>query len=253
MNMKKPVVSIITPAYNCANTIEKTYISIVSQSFSSWEWIVIEDCSKDNSYQVIESISTKDSRVVLLKTSKNSGAAVARNLGIEKAQGRYIAFLDADDCWDSTKLEKQLKFMNDNNYSFSYTNYRLLLKNGKTKDYCPKKNKVGYKDLLKNCDIGCLTVIYDTKVLGKRYMPLDREKREDYGLWLDLTKDGTYAYKLSEVLATYSVAANSVSSKKHKMLKYLYYVFRKHEKFGVFKSLFYLFIYSCNRIKKYYF
>lgn len=249
--MEKPIVSIITPAYNCAATFEETYLSVKNQTFSLWEWIVIEDCSKDNSYELIKSIADKDSRIILLQTSKNSGAAVARNVGIEKAQGKYIAFLDADDCWDEDKLEKHLSFMKTNNYSFSYTDYRLLLPNGKTKDYRPKKTKVGYKDLLKNCDIGCLTVIYNAEKLGKSFIPLDCEKREDYGLWLDLTRNGTYAYKLGEVLATYRVATNSVSSKKHRMLKYLYRVFRKHEKFGVIKSLFYLFIYSINRMGKY--
>ena len=249
--MEKPVVSIITPAYNCASTIEETYLSIKTQTFSSWEWIIIEDCSKDNTYNFIKSIAEKDSHIILLQTEKNSGAAVARNVGIEKARGRFIAFLDADDCWDKYKLEKQLKFMNENNYLFSYTDYRLLFPNGKTKEYSPKKDKVGYKNLLKNCDIGCLTVIYDSGVLGKHYIPLDCEKREDYGLWLDLTRDGTFAYKLSEVLATYRVTSNSVSSKKHRMLKYLYRVFRKHEKFNAIKSLFYLFIYSFNRLRKY--
>ena len=159
--------------------------------------------------------------------------------------------MDADDCWDTEKLEKQLAFMKSNEIAFSYTDYRLLFHNGKTKDYCPKKTKVSYKDLLKNCDIGCLTVVYDAEKLGKHYIPLDCEKREDYGLWLDLTRDGIYAYRLNEVLATYRIATNSVSSKKHHMVKYLYRVFRKHEKFGIFKSLFYLLIYSFNRIRKY--
>lgn len=249
--MEKPIVSIITPAYNCANTIEETYSSIKSQTFSSWEWIVVEDCSKDKSFDCIKSIARDDSRIVVLKTEQNSGAAVARNLGIEKARGKYIAFLDADDYWDSNKLEKQLDFMVKNDVSFSYTDYRLLFNNGKTKNYSPKKKKVGYKDLLKNCDIGCLTVLYDVEKLGKHFIPLDCEKREDYGLWLDLTRNGVYAYKLSDVLATYRIATNSVSSKKHKMLKYLYRVFRRHEKFGVLKSLFYLSIYAFNRLRKY--
>lgn len=249
--MEKPIVSIITPAYNCASTIKETYLSIKAQTFSSWEWIVIEDCSKDNTYESIKEIADEDSRVVFLKTNVNSGAAVARNIGIEKANGRYIAFLDADDCWDSTKLEHQIEFMQNNNISFSYTDYRVLFADGMTKDYRPTKTRVGYKDLLKNCDIGCLTAVYDSKLLGKRFVPLDCEKREDYGLWLDITRDGIYAYKLGEVLATYRIVANSVSSKKHRMLKYLYRVFRKHEKFGVFKSLNHLFIYSLNRLGKY--
>ena len=249
--MEKPIVSIITPAHNCIKTIKDTYLSISKQTFTLWEWIVIEDCSNDGSFEFIEKLTKGNLKVVLLKTQENSGAAVARNLGIEKAKGRYIAFLDADDLWNEKKLEKQLTFMSDNNYSFTYTNYDLLFADGKRKQYCPKRNSVSYKDLLKNCDIGCLTVIYDSKLLGKQYNPLDCEKREDYGLWLDITKQGINAYKLNENLATYRVGSNSVSSKKGKMIKYLYRVFRRHEKFGVIKSLFYLFIYCLNRIGKY--
>lgn len=249
--MEKPIVSIITPAFNCTSTIKETYLSIKSQTFSSWEWIIIEDCSSDGSFEFINALTSNDNKVVLIRTPKNSGAAVARNFGIEKAKGRFIAFLDADDCWDADKLKKQISFMLDNNYSFTYSGYRLLFKDGKTKDYIPKKEKVSYKDLLKNCDIGCLTAVYDSEVLGKYFIPLDCEKREDYGLWLDLTRNGTFAYKINEVLATYRVGTNSVSSKKHRMIKYLYRVYRKHEKFGVFKSFFLLIVYSIKRIGKY--
>ena len=245
------LVSIITPAYNCKNTIQETYDSIRSQTYPFWEWIIVEDCSSDDSFECIKEMIKGDNRVILLRTNKNSGAAVARNKGIEVARGRYLAFLDADDFWNQKKLENQLSFMNKNAYAFTYTNYNLIFEDGRTKTFCPKRDRVAYQDLLRGCDIGCLTVIIDCNILGKVFVPVDCEKREDYGMWLDITKRNFVAHKLNEVLATYRVYGNSVSSKKIRMLKYLYRVFRKHENFGVLKSLFFLMIYSLNRITKY--
>lgn len=231
-----PIISIITPAYKCKSTILETYESIKAQTFSSWEWIVVEDCSGDDTYEYIESLTQNDSRVVLLQTPKNSGAAIARNIGIEYAQGRYIAFLDADDLFVPTKLEKQIRFMSDNGYAFTFTNYNLLYASGTLKTCVVKKEFVNYKMLLKSNYIGCLTVIYDTKILGKVFMPLDCEKREDHGAWLDITRNHINAYRLGESLSIYRIGKKSVSSSKIKMIKYQYRLYRKHEKFNVFKS-----------------
>jgi len=250
--MTKPIVSIITPAFNCEKTINETYESIKNQSFSSWEWIVVEDCSTDNSYEIIEKIAKKDKRVVLLQTKENSGAAVSRNIGIENARGKYIAFLDSDDVWEVEKLDHQIKFMKDNNIALSFTNYYVLLKNQKKKTRRAKKEVITYRMLLRKNNIGCLTAMYDAELIGKVYMPLDCEKREDHGAWLDITKRGINAYRLDEFLATYRIGGNSVSSNKFKMMKYQYRVYRKHEKFSVIKSLYYLMVCSINRITKKY-
>lgn len=250
--MKGCCVSIITPAYNCKDTIIETYKSIVEQSFLSWEWIVVEDHSPDNSYAVLDKLAKEDDRIVLLRTKSNSGAAVARNIGIEAAKGRYIAFLDADDLWIKEKLEHQIAFMQDNNYAFSFTNYNLLYTNGKIKKHRIKKDIITYKSLLKSNSVGCLTAIYDSKQLGKVYMPLDCEKREDHGAWLDITRNGTVAHRLDEYLSIYRITGSSVSSKKASMLKYQYRVYRVHEKFGVIKSLWYVFLCVLNKIFKKY-
>lgn len=241
-------VSIITPAYNCKNTIKETYESIKSQTFCSWEWIVVEDNSSDGSFEFIKEMIKHDKRVVLLKTSVNRGAAVARNIGIERASGRFIAFLDADDLWKENKLERQISFMLSNNYCFTYTNYDLLYDNGLVKQFKPKKDKTNYKSLLKRNDIGCLTAIYDSTLIGKVYMPIDCEKREDYGAWLDITRNGVIAHKLDESLSVYRISNNSVSSNKTGLLKYHYRVYRIHERFNVIKSLWYLFVFSINKL-----
>ena len=232
-------VSIITPAFNASKTIRDTYKSIKEQTFSSWEWIVTDDCSIDDTKQILEEIAKEDDRVIVLNTDKNSGAAVARNLAIEKASGRFIAFLDADDMWISNKLERQIAFMKEHNYALTYSNYDVLTTDGKRKLYSPKGNSVSYKKLLRGSVIGCLTVVYDSELIGKHYMPLDAERREDHAAWLDITKSGIEAYKLDECLAIYRASKTAISSNKWKMTKYQYLMFRKHEKFGVVKSLFF--------------
>lgn len=239
--MGKPTVSIITPAFNCAETISETYASILKQSFYDWEWVVVEDHSTDNTYDIICDLVKDDERVVVLRTSKNSGAATARNHGISFAHGKYIAFLDADDLWMPEKLEEQISFMASTGIPFSFTDYEALAETGKKWNRISKKDVVTYKNLLHKCYIGCLTVMYDSEAIGKRYMPLDCEKREDHGAWLDITKDGIDAVKLPKILATYKVNSHSVSSNKFRMIKYQYRLFRRHEKFSPFMS----FIYTC--------
>ena len=250
--MKKPLVSIITPAYNCVSTIEETYKSIFNQTFSDWEWIIIEDHSNDGSFDFIKSMIKDDTRVKLFQTEKNSGAAIARNIGIEQSNGRFIAFLDADDLWKERKLELQIDFMMKNGFAFTFTNYDVLFPNGKIVKYKIKKEHLTYKNLLKTNDIGCLTVVYDTNQLNKVLMPVDCFKREDYGAWLDITRNGVIAYKLNESLSIYRLDSNSVSSNKIRLLKYQYNVYRRHEKFNLFKSFWLLLVCSLKKfVKKY--
>jgi glycosyltransferase involved in cell wall biosynthesis len=119
-------VSIITPSYNSEKFIKDTIGSVLSQTYKNWEMIIVDDVSPDNSNEIIEEYCKKDSRIKLIKLAKNSGPAVARNRAIQEAKGRYIAFLDADDLWKSEKLEKQIKFMTDNDLAFTYSSYDLL-------------------------------------------------------------------------------------------------------------------------------
>lgn len=248
MKNNKVEVSIITPAFNCRDTIKATYESINNQSFSNWEWIVIEDHSTDESFDYIKKMIANDDRVTLLRTDSNSGAAVARNVGIQAAKGRFISFLDADDLWMPDKLELQVKYMKQNGYALTCSNYQLLYKNGATKEFRLKKDKITYKMLLRSNYLGCLTVIYDSEQLGKVLMPLDCEKREDYGAWLDITRNGVVAHCLDKTLSIYRIGSYSVSSNKLRMIKYQYRVYRTHEKFCVFKSLWFVLLCSLNKI-----
>jgi glycosyltransferase involved in cell wall biosynthesis len=238
--VKNNLVSIITPSYNSSKFISQTIESVLAQTYQDWEMIIVDDASPDNSNKIIEKYIQKDTRIKLIKLKKNSGPAVARNTAIEEASGRFIAFLDADDLWLPEKLEKQINFMERNNYFLTYSSYNLISENNKNLNktiIAPKK--INYHMLLKSNKIGCLTAIYNAEELGKIYMPLIN-KRQDYGLWLKILKKIDYAYGIEEVLATYRILNNSISSNKINLLKYNYRLFREHEKLSVQKSIYYL-------------
>lgn len=246
------LISIITPAFNASKTISECYKSIFNQTYTEWEWIVVNDCSEDNTTDLLSEISRDDKRVVILNNEHNLGAAESRNVGISAAKGRFIAFIDSDDLWAPDKLEKQLHFMLKNNYAFTFSNYYLIFDNGKHEDYHVKKDCVTYKNILKSNVIGCSTVMYDTNEIGKQYMPLDSAKREDHAAWLDLIKITGRAYRIDESLAYYRVGNKSVSSNKLKMFRYQYRMYRNHEKFGVIKSFWYTIVISLNKVFKKY-
>jgi len=240
-------ISIITPTFNCETYIEETIHSVQSQSYNNWEMILVDDCSSDQTVNIIKSLAQKDSRVKLIQLEQNSGAAIARNTAIKYATGRYIAFLDADDLWKSQKLEKQISFMHRYQYAFSYSYYDLISENGEPLNktiYAPKK--LTYQTLLYNNAIGCLTAIYDTQILGKVYMPNIR-KRQDYGLWLKLLRKIPAAYCLPESLALYRVRKNSISRNKLGLLRYNYQLFREYEKLSIPRSFY---LVTCNILTK---
>lgn len=218
--------------------LEKTIESIKKQTYKNWELLIIDDCSIDKSKELIENYTLKDSRIKLIRLDKNSGAAVARNRGIEEASGRFIAFLDSDDSWHPEKLDKQVKFMLENDYAFTYTSYHKV---NEYDEYLSKVNiplKTSYNELLKTCVIGCLTAMYDTDKLGKVYFPLIR-KRQDFALWLKILKLTPYAYGLNEDLANYTVRSDSISANKFKAAQYTWYLYRNIEKLNILKSMYY--------------
>ena len=236
--MNDYLVSIITPLYNSAHYIRKTIDSIINQTYHNWELLVIDDCSSDNSVEIVEKFSKLDSRIKLIKLDNNSGAAVARNRGIQEAKGRFIAFLDSDDTWISDKLEKQIKFMLTNDYAFTYTVYHKVNEHGEYLSTVNIPERISYNELLKTCVIGCLTAMYDTETLGKITFPLIR-KRQDFALWLKILKKVPFAYGLDEDLASYTVRNDSISANKFKAAQYNWYLYRKIENLSLIQSLYY--------------
>jgi glycosyltransferase involved in cell wall biosynthesis len=248
--MPKKEVSIITPSYKSERFISQTIESVLAQTYQNWEMIIVDDVSPDNSNKIIEEYIKQDSRIKLIKLEKNSGPAIARNRAIEEAQGRYIAFLDADDLWMPEKLEKQIKFMTDNDLAFTYSSYDLIDEDGNDLGSFVTKEFISYEGMLKTCSVGCLTAIYDTKKLGKVYMP-NILKRQDYGLWLKILKEIKTTKGMLEPLATYRILKNSVSSNKIKAAQYQWKIYREVEKLNIFQSVYYFIQYAYHGVMKY--
>ncbi|GIU49895.1 putative teichuronic acid biosynthesis glycosyltransferase TuaG [Shewanella sairae] len=246
--MNSPLVSIITPAYNCSNSIAKTIDSVLNQTYQNWEMLISDDCSSDDSSNKIQQFAELDSRIKLIRRSWNAGPAVTRNRAISEAKGRYIAFLDADDTWYPSKLEKQIAFMQSKKIALSYTGYRRVHEDGRELGFVNVPSSVNYTDILKTNSIGCLTACYDSDMLGKVYMP-NIAKRQDLGLWLRILKKVEAAYALEECLADYYVGVSSVSANKVVAAKYQWRIYRDIERLSVDKSLFYFIAYATNAIR----
>lgn len=248
--MNKYLVSIVTPVYNSEKFISETIESIQSQTYRNWELLLIDDCSKDNSYEIIKNYMQNDDRIKYIKLEKNSGAAVSRNTGIKNAKGRFIAFIDSDDLWEAKKLEIQVKYMLENKLGFSFTSYRYIKEDGtRTNKIAKAPNKINYNGLLKNTIIGCSTVLIDRNIIGDFTMPLVR-RGQDTATWLQLLKKEKYAYGISEALVNYRLVGNSISSNKIKALKRTWNTYRNVEKLGLLKSSYVFCFYVFNAIKK---
>lgn len=236
----KPLVSIITPVYNCEDTIGETIESVLNQTLSDFEMLIVDDISNDKTIDIIKKYQKQDKRIKLFILKEKGGAASARNKALKEASGQYIAFLDGDDLWVSDKLEKQIKFMQENNIYFSYADYAYIDEKGKKMGIyrkCPKR--MSYFRMLLGDSVGCLTVIYDSKRVGKIEIP-NIKKRNDYALWCQILKKIKIGYKYNDILAYYRKSTNSLSSgKKVYLLKYHYQMHRKINKFNPVVSIFF--------------
>lgn len=237
------LVSIITPSYNSAKFISETIESILAQTYTNWELLITDDCSSDNSCAIINDYAIKDKRIKLFQLTKNSGAGVARNNSLKEAKGDYIAFCDSDDCWLSEKLEKQLEFMEQYNSTFSCTSYFTCNEDGTLKGKIIAPTKISYFDLICNDNMGCLTTMYNAKVLGKHFMPTIR-KRQDWGYKLIIIQKSKYAHGMKECLAKYRLRNNSLSSNKVALVKYNINVYKQVLNYSTIKAyLIFLFLF----------
>lgn len=240
------LVSIITPVYNAERFIKETIESVQNQTYKDWEMILVDDCSSDNSEKIIMNIKENDSRIKYIKLEKNSGAAVSRNTALDNAKGRYIAFLDSDDTWKPSKLERQLEFMKTNGYGFTFTSYELMDESSKKlKKVIKVPSRINYNGLLKNTIIGCLTVVIDRQKIGDFRMPLIR-KGQDTATWLKILKKYEFAYGLNECLSEYRLVEGSISSNKIGALKRTWNIYRNIEKLNFFKSSY---VFSCYLVR----
>lgn len=246
-----PLISIITPAYHSEEFIADTIESVLAQTYPNWELIIVDDCSQDQTVDIVKSYAKKDARIKLYTLNENRGPAITRNTAIQHANGRYLAFLDSDDQWLPEKLEKQLRFMQDHQIAFSFTAYHVIEQDGTaTGTISEVPDRAVYTDLLKNNVVGCLTVMLDRAIIGDVEM-VNIRSRQDYALWLDITRRGFPAYGMSEPLAKYRTVANSLSSNKVKMAKQNWRVYREIEKLNLVKSMWYFMHFVYFKVKKY--
>ncbi len=212
-----PKVSVIIPVYNASRFLKKTIDSVLNQSFGDFEVVAIDDCSKDDSFKILESYKKRDKRIKVYQNSENIGVAQTRNRGIELAEAEWIAFLDSDDYWAEDKLKKQLG-LHDNNPEclFSYTASAFCNEQGDLYDYILHvKEKITFEELLKKNLISCSSVIIRKDII-KKYKMLNDDVHEDYVAWLDILKDYTFAIGLDEPLLVYRFVSNSKSSNRIK-------------------------------------
>lgn len=240
MDQHKPLVSVIMPTYNCGAYIAASIDSVIAQTVTDWEIQIVDDCSIDDTKEVLKPYLAKYTNIHYYCLPKNGGPAVARTEAIKRASGTYIAFLDSDDLWSADKLEKQITFMKKTGAEFSCTAYAQMDADGNPLHvalYPPKR--VDYHRCIRLSNpIGNLTAMYDQDALGKFEVPMIK-KRNDFALWLQILKKTPYCYGMQEVLGTYRLGRKgSVSSNKLKQIKYHWQLYHDIEHHNFFVSLF---------------
>jgi glycosyltransferase involved in cell wall biosynthesis len=245
------IISIITPNYNGAIYIASAIQSVINQTYTKWELIIVDDCSTDNSVNIIKEYIDKDERIKLFQMPQNNGLpAIPRNFGIEKAKGDFIAFLDSDDIWLPEKLQKQINLALEKDAAVIYSYYEKFDDNKFRNNRIVRTPlSINYTQLLKGNVIGCLTGMYSVIKLGKIYFSY--EKYEDYILWLSILKKGYTAYAVPKVLALYRVGRPSFSSNKFKASQRVWTVYRKYENLSFVQSIYFFIIYTIQGFRKY--
>lgn len=234
----KEKISIIVPVYNAEKYIRETVDCVKQQTYPDWELWLVEDGSADDSLRILEDIEKEDARIHVLK-QENSGAARARNHGMSKAEGRFVAYLDADDLWSLDKLEKQLAFMKEKDAAFSFTGYEFADESGKgTGKIVRVPETIQYKQALKNTTIFTSTVMFDTAKLAKEKLQMPIIKSEDTALWFQILRGGVTAYGLNENLVRYRRPAKSLSSNKLEAIRRIWALYRKAEGLSVAYSFY---------------
>lgn len=210
--MNQDFVSIIMPTYKCGHFIRKSVKCVQSQTYQNWELIIVDDCSNDGTIEIALDLKKHDDRIKIYQNTLNSGAAVTRNKALQEAKGRWIAFLDSDDLWEPTKLEKQIKFMEKNGYAFSYHEYvEIDEQDNELGVLVSGKEHVSKFDMYACCWPGCLSVMYDASKIGLIQIN-DIKKNNDTALWLKVVRKAD-CYLLKECLGKYRRRANSITPK----------------------------------------
>lgn len=245
------MISIITPCYNAQIYIAQAIESVLSQTYPYWELLIVDDCSTDDSAEIILSYAKQDNRIKYFKTDYPSGSpALPRNIGIENAKGEYVAFLDSDDLWLPNKLKEQISFLEENKYDFVYSDYEKMSWDGIRNERIIRASKVStYKSTLRSCDIPCLTVLLRKDIIQNiRFKDVCKE---DYVFWLEILKAGYIAYNTGIVHALYREASESRSGNKFRMAREQWRILRRIEKVNFLSALYCILFYSVKGFMKY--
>lgn len=227
-----PKFSIVMPAFNSERYIQSAVESVLNQTESSWELLIVDDASRDSTVEIIKKYEDSDRRIAVYVRDKNGGAGVARNAGIEASKGRYIAFLDSDDIWYSEKLEKQGEAFERTGASLVYGAYDVA-----KHPYGPVERTVlaphvlRYADLLVGCPVGCLSAAYDVERVDKKYMPILRQ-RQDWGLWMRVLRSFDYGVGIQESVACLRLRSDSLTASKLRATRYTWRLLRDEAELG---------------------
>ena len=248
MNPNNYKITIITAAYNSLNTFLDSYKSVLAQTYTNWEWIIIDDCSSDGSFEYIRNLVNDNPKIILKRNKHNSGSAVARNVGLKIATGRYVTFLDSDDFLDDIYLESQLLFIKENGPIIT-SGYRRI-GNKTITNFIPKPT-ISYKKLLYGCDTSCLTTMFDRTIIQNAYFREDLLKDEDYVFWLEILERGYICKTNQRVLASYRISKTSKNGNKLKLFGPIFNVYHNVLKFNIFKTFWHIVFYFFYGLKKY--
>ena len=248
--MNENLVSIIIPYYKKKEYILKTINSILNQSYSQFEIIIIYDDENLSDLNYLDKLFKSEKKIKIIKNSRNIGAGFSRNKGIENAKGDFIAFIDADDIWKKNKLENQINFMIKEKLEFSHTSYEIIDKNDKVLGKRFSRNFIKVDDLIKSCDIGLSTVIFRKKIIDDQTKFPNLKTKEDFVLWIKILQKNIFITSLNETLTSWRKIDNSLSSSTIQKLSDAFKVYNYYMKFNFFKSCYYVICLSINFLRK---
>ena len=240
MKKKYPKVSIIIAYHKKKLFFKETINSILNQTYRNFEVIVIYDDIDKSELSFVKKTLSRIPRLKIIINRKNIGAGLSRNKGIHFANGKYIAFCDADDLWHKKKLETQISFMLQKKINFCHTSYKIINYLGKTLGYFKVKKKLDYQDLLKSCDIATSSVVIKKSILTKRILFSNFTTKEDYSLWLKLVKKDKLLHGINNNLLLWRSVKNSLSDSFYQKLFDAFKIYRLSEKYSIIVSVFFV-------------
>ena len=245
------LVSVIIPYYRKRNFVKDSIISVINQTYQNLEVLLIYDDTNLNDFEFLKEISKLNNKIKIIKNNNKLGAGLSRNIGIRKSNGKYIAFLDADDTWSPEKLEEQISFMKENDYKISHTSYLILNEKKNIIGQRKSRDLLSINDIIKSCDVGLSTVIIEKKIIVENEIKFpELVTKEDFVFWLMLLKKNLKFYAYDKYLTNWTDLKNSLSSSTIQKLKDGFKVYNHYMKFGYIKSLYLLFCLSLNYLKK---